>query len=90
MAEAGYLIGPLMLSPSVRFEKLAYASPNPQNPSETRVGGGLAFWPYGHNSNIKASFARATRDPGPPPPGVQPVPQHPFNQINLQWQVYFY
>lgn len=80
MAEAGYLVRPIMLSPSVRFEKVTFANPNPSSPSEERIGGGLAFWPYGHNSNLKASFAHGTRSPAP----------HGFNQINLQWQVYFY
>jgi len=80
MAEAGYLIRPLMLSPSFRFEKVTFDAPDASYPSEYRIGGGLAFWPYGHNSNLKASFTHATRTPAP----------HGFNQINLQWQVYFY
>jgi hypothetical protein len=80
MFEAGYLIRPAMLSPTVRVEKLTVNDPTPQNPSEDRFGGGLSFWPYGHNSNIKAFFAKVHRDPAP----------HDFNQINLQWQVYFY
>jgi hypothetical protein len=80
MFEAGYLIRPIMLSPTVRVEKLTVNEPTPQNPSEDRIGGGLTFWPYGHNSNIKAFFAKVHRDPAP----------HDFNQINVQWQVYFY
>ncbi|HVY29547.1 MAG TPA: hypothetical protein VHB79_23470 [Polyangiaceae bacterium] len=80
MAEAGYLIAPIMLSPIVRIEKLTFDQPTAVAPNETRYGGGLAFWPYGHTSNIKAFFAKVQRDPAP----------HGFNQINLQWQVYFY
>jgi len=47
---------------------------------ENRYGGGLAFWPYGHNSNIKVFFTRVHRDPG----------RHDFNVITAQWQVYVY
>jgi len=78
-----------MLSPTVRVEKLTVNEPTPQNPSEDRIGGGLTFWPYGHNSNIKAFFAKVHRDPcGTQLDCVSGV--HDFNQINVQWQVYFY
>ena len=36
MFEAGYLIRPIMLSPTVRVEKLTVNEPTPQNPSEDR------------------------------------------------------
>jgi hypothetical protein len=93
MGELGYLIGPIMLSPIARIERLVTplvpmdpSMPNsaliadPSNPSEDRYGGGLAFWPYGHNSNLKAFFTRVHRDPG----------RHDFNVITVQWQVYVY
>jgi hypothetical protein len=93
MAEVGYLIGPIMLSPIAHFERLVSplipmdsTMPNsplivdPMNPSEDRYGGGLAFWPYGHNSNLKAFFTRIHRAAG----------GHDFNVINVQWQVYVY
>jgi hypothetical protein len=92
MGEIGYLIGPIMLSPIARIERLVTPLvPNPDttmtgliadpsNPSEDRYGGGLAFWPYGHNSNLKAFFTRVHRDPG----------RHDFNVITVQWQVYVY
>ena len=37
----------------------------PMNPSEDRYGGGLAFWPYGFNSNLKVFFLRVHRSPAP-------------------------
>jgi hypothetical protein len=92
MAEIGYLIGPLMLSPIFRYERVntpLVANPDPtmtgmvadpQNPSENRIGGGLAFWPYGHNTNFKAFFQRIHRLPG----------TQDYNQVNVQWQLYFY
>ena len=54
--------------------------PDPAIPSEDRYGGGLAFWPYGHNSNFKVFFLKVHRNPAP----------HDYNQINVQWQVYVY
>jgi len=93
MAEVGYLIGPIMVSPFARFERLVAPEiptdatmpnspliPDAMNPSEDRYGGGLAFWPYGFNSNLKASFLHAHRT----------VQLHDFNVINVQWQVYYY
>ncbi len=79
MAEAGYLIRPLMLSPILRFERLISDELTAALPSEDRYGGGLAFWPFGHNSNIKAFFTRVHRVPAP----------EDFNQVNVQWQLYF-
>ncbi len=82
MGEVGYLIGPIRLSPIVHFERLVSYTPmpDPAMPSEDRYGGGLAFWPYGHNSNLKVFFLSVHRNPAP----------HDFNVINVQWQVYVY
>ena len=93
MVQAGYLIAPIMLSPFVTYEHLVSDAtvpnpdptmsnmlPDPNNPSENRYGAGLAFWPYGHNVNLKASFQHVVRNPAP----------HAFNQFDLQWQLYFF
>jgi hypothetical protein len=82
MVEAGYTIGPLMLSPIVHFERLvAYTqAPDASIPSEDRLGGGLVFWPYGHNSNLKVFYTRVKRDPA----------DHSFGVFNVQWQVYYF
>ena len=91
MVEVGYLIGPLMLSPIFRYERLVgQMIPNPDptmaplvdptDPYETRIGGGLAFWPFGQNSNLKAFYSRVHYEPG----------IHDYNQINVQWQLYFF
>lgn len=78
MAEAGYLIDAIDLSPIARFE---YQSVSPTSTHESRFGGGVAFWPYGHAFNVKAFYLRVKPDA----PG-----QHGFNQINLQTQVYVF
>jgi hypothetical protein len=78
MGEAGYLIDAVNLSPIVRFERQWNDSANSH---ETRVGGGLAFWPYGHAFNLKAFVQRVTPDA---------TGQHAFNQFNLQTQVYIF
>ena len=93
MGELGYLIGPIKLSPIVRVETLVAplvptdatmpGSPliaDPNNPSEIRYGGGLAFWPYGHNSNLKVFFTHVHRNIG----------LHDFSVFNAQWQVFFF
>jgi len=80
MGELGYLIGPIKVSPFVRAERLIAVNPSNAQPSEDRYGGGLAFWPFGHTSNLKAFFSYNKRDPAP----------HAFTQTNLQWQLYIY
>jgi hypothetical protein len=82
MVEVGYLIGPIMLSPMVRFERLTAYTPTPDAsiPSEDRLGGGLVFWPYGHNSNLKVFYTRVRRTPS----------DHAFDVVNVQWQVYYF
>ncbi len=49
-------------------------------PERESHGGGLAFWPYGHNSTFKAFYSRVHYEPG----------TQDFNQINAQWQLYFF
>ena len=78
MAEAGYLIGPIALSPIARFERL-YVS-NARAPDETRYVAGLAYWPFGHNFNVKAFYSRIQASDG----------IHDYDRFNLQAQVYFY
>jgi hypothetical protein len=87
MGEVGYLFGAIRLSPIFRYERLVGQSlasdptmVDPSDPNETRIGGGLAFWPYGHNSNFKAFYSRVHYEPG----------TQDYNQINAQWQLYFY
>jgi hypothetical protein len=77
MGEAGFHITALSLSPIVRVEVLKGSG---TVADQNRYVGGLAFWPYGHNSNVKLFYTRfhengAARD---------------TNQINLQWQLYAY
>src|SRR5262245_49221271 len=77
MAEAGVLIRPIMVSPFARVEFLDNEVVTATEPQEQRYGGGLAFWPFGHNSNLKAFFTTVDRRPAP----------HAFWQGNVQWQV---
>lgn len=82
MGEAGFTILAARLSPIVRIEHIE----GPELPAQSRYGGGLSFWPYGHNSNLKVFYSRIIQTPPPPPA----VPYHSANQFNLQWQVYFF
>lgn len=77
MAEAGFLIGAIRLSPILHVEHLLVSG---ANNDDTYLGGGLAYWPYGHNTNLKAFYtyrkAEAAMNGG--------------SQFNVQWQLYFF
>jgi hypothetical protein len=78
MGEIGYnfAIGGCGLSPIFEGQHLWVTNA----PDQTRLGGGLAFWPYGHNSNVKLFYTNLS---------IQNAPRT-INQINLQWQLYFF
>jgi hypothetical protein len=73
--EAGYRFDAVKLSPIGRFEKRWQTGAD-----ESGVGGGLAWWAFGHTSNLKAFYSRII--PGGDVKG--------FDQFNLQWQLAFY
>ncbi|HXU60066.1 MAG TPA: hypothetical protein VN962_00095 [Polyangia bacterium] len=81
MAEVGYNVAGLRISPILRFEDRLISSTavNPSTHVET-FGGGVGWWPYGHASNLKLFFMQ-TRETNE---------AHAANQVNLQWQVYFF
>lgn len=77
MGEAGYTISGIHISPIVRYDQLWTKA---TGGDQKRIGGGVAFWPYLHNSNLKVFYTRLINEGAP----------HGANQINLQWQVYFF
>jgi hypothetical protein len=77
MAEAGYLLSFLRLSPILRFERRW--GPGTAL-DETDIGGGLSFWAFNHTSNLKAFYIRGK-------PGGS-VPD--YDQFNAQWQLAFF
>lgn len=80
MAEAGFNFKAFQVSPIVRFEHRWVDGPPPAGASETRFSLGAAYWPYLHNSNLKLFYTRLSTEGA----------LHGANQINLQWQVYFF
>jgi hypothetical protein len=78
MGEVGYLIAPIALSPIVRYEQNHVF--NGEGPNETRYVGGLAYWPFGHNVNVKAFYSRISQSNG----------IHDYDRFNLQVQLFFY
>jgi hypothetical protein len=80
MGEAGYRFDAVPISPIVNVELRNLAD---SNASTTRVGGGLAFWPYGHTINLKAFYTRITDKP-------DVGDSYGYNQFQLQGQLYFY
>jgi hypothetical protein len=77
MGEAGYTLSGLGLGPIVRVERLWGSG---RLADQTRFGGGVAYWPYGHNSNFKLFYTHIKDD------GASAG----ADQFNLQWQVYFF
>ena len=76
-AEVGYRFDPLKLSPIVHYER-RWTDAGPGG--ETDFGAGLAFWAYGHTSNLKAFYERITLNDS----------ALAYSQLNLQWQLAFY
>ena len=82
MSEAGYRFADIQLSPIGRFEELWVPGVNGgADTTEARYGGGLAWWFYGHNSNLKAFYTRVR----PSAAGEQQ-----YNLFNVQWQIFFF
>jgi hypothetical protein len=81
MSEVGYNFDAFHISPIFRFEQLwgGTSSGGTTSANQTRAGGGLAFWPYGHNSNLKAFYMHNT----------EAGTAHAANQVNVQWQLFF-
>ncbi len=83
MGEIGYNIAAIQLSPILHAEHLwgGTSSGMVTSVDQSHLGGGLAYWPFGHGSNLKAFYTRNT---------TAAVGQHADNQFNLQWQLYFF
>jgi hypothetical protein len=77
MAEVGYRIGSLKLSPIFRFE---LQTPD-TGPKTTGFGGGLSYWYMNHNANVKLFYMNTKTDA---------AGQKAINQINLQTQFYVF
>jgi hypothetical protein len=83
MGEVGFNIAALQLSPILHAEHLwgGTSSGMVTSVDQSHIGGGLAYWPFGHSSNLKAFYTRNT---------TAAVGQHDDNQVNVQWQLYFF
>ena len=83
MSEVGFNIAALQLSPIVHLEHLwgGTSSGGTTSVDQSHLGGGLAYWPYGHGSNLKVFYTRNT---------TTAAGQHADNQFNVQWQLYFF
>jgi hypothetical protein len=79
MAEAGYRIGALRLSPIVRFESINYSAAG--TPDVLRLSGGLAWWVMNHTVNVKLFYTFIKPDSDT---------LHKVSQINLQMQFYVF
>ncbi|HEX2658683.1 MAG TPA: hypothetical protein VHU40_10435 [Polyangia bacterium] len=84
MAEAGYILTAINLSPIVRYEQRKLTTTNmgmETTIKDNAIGGGFAFWPYGHNSNLKLFLMSVDNGAANASRAIQ---------ANLQWQVYYF
>ena len=79
MAEAGYIF-PFPIGPILKFEQQNFAN---SDAAITRIGGGVGWFPYGHNINLKAFFTTIDDKPAM-------GDSHTYQQAQLQGQLYFY
>ena len=86
MGEAGFRFDAVPISPIVKFEHLSSALTvmgTNIDISQNRFGGGLAYWPFGHNINVKGFFPHSSTKAE----GGDSVGQ---DQFQLQTQLYFF
>jgi hypothetical protein len=81
VAELGYRLSALKISPIVRFEDTLFdAVGMADSTSLLRISAGVAWWPMGHNLNVKLFYTY-----------VKPSsPADAWNQLNLQAQLYVF
>lgn len=84
MAEIGYRIGALGISPIFRYELASLDRPFVANPDQKRLSGGLAWWYLGHNANLKVFYTWIR-----PHTGV-PGATHSAHQLSAQMQLFVF
>lgn len=77
MGEAGFHWSVFHVGPIVRAEHLWGSD---RLADQTRISGGIAYWAFGHNCNVKAFYSRIKQDGA----------SKDINQFNVQWQVFVY
>ena len=80
--EAGFFLGGPKIMPFVRYEQQKYSDDVNKGLNRTKYQGGLGFYPYGDNFNIKAGFGRTD---APDNPNVAST-----NQYTIQVQVFYF
>jgi hypothetical protein len=79
MGEVGYNFSTIV-SPLLRGEYLVATAADGTETKTSRYGGGVNWWTFGHNVNLKSLYQFVKVDGA----------SKGFNQIDLQWQLYFY
>jgi hypothetical protein len=80
--EAGFFLGGPKILPFIRYEQQKYSDDVNKTLNRTKYQGGLGFYPYGANFNIKAGFGRTD---APDNPNVAST-----NQYTIQVQVFYF
>jgi hypothetical protein len=82
LVEAGFFLGGPKIMPFLRYEQQKYSDDLNKGLNRTKYLGGLGFYPYGYNFNIKAGFGRTQ---APDNPNVAST-----NQYTIQVQVFYF
>ena len=77
--EGGFYISSIKIMQFLRYEKQSYSKSADEPKNQTRVQGGLAYYPYGYNFNIKAGYTRIT-----PKVGKE------TNEATMQLQMFYF
>jgi hypothetical protein len=80
--EAGFFLGGPKIMPFVRYEQQRYSDDVNKALNRTKYQGGLGFYPYGANFNIKAGFGRTDAADNPNVAST--------NQYTIQVQVFYF
>jgi len=79
MGEVGYNFSTI-INPLVRAEYLVATAASGTETKTLRYGGGINWWTFGHNVNLKSLYQFVKIDGA----------AKGFSQVDLQWQLYFY
>lgn len=80
--ETGFYLGGPKIMPFARYEQQEYSDSVNKGLNRRKYQGGLGYYPYGFNFNIKAGY---TRSEAPDNPNVAST-----NQYTIQVQVFYY
>ena len=77
--EVGFYIKSLKLQPFLRYEKQSFSADANKSKDLTRYQGGLTYYPYGYNFNIKAGYTK-----------IEPKVGVKTSEFTIQFQLFYF